>query len=285
MYYLKKNPLLKASYEACAQVREQLQETLADATAGLTFEPQEHRYFLGNKEMRSVSSVVEHFVPFDMEATARRTAVNPRHPLFGKSPEEIMAIWQQAGKEAADSGTLVHAFGEACYLYMLDREEEIEEEFRARITPDGLAALSPKEESVARWWNDMDWQRYAPIAKETRLVNPALGYAGTLDLLLWDLYNYTLALKDYKTNKDLDRWFGDMCIAPLTMIKSNDIGKYTIQQTLYTIALRMYGLTVSTNSLIWLKEDSYEERQLQMIYDKVIYYAVAEYMNSLNVKI
>ena len=281
MYLLKKNTQLISSYNAASKAREMALESISDSSEGLSFDAAEHRYFLGERELMSVSSVVEHFAPFDTQKVAARCAVNPKHPLYGKSIEEITEFWKQNGREAADAGTKVHAFGEACYLYMLDREDEIEEEYKTRITPDGLMAVDPKEESVARWWDDMDWSRYAPIAKETRIANPALGYAGTLDLLLFDLYNGTFALKDYKSNKDLDRWFREMCIPPLSMIKNNDIGKYTIQQTLYTIALRNCFLPVASNSLIWLKEEGYEERQLQMIYDRVIWYAVSEYIKSL----
>lgn len=282
MYFLKKNSILKESYDATQEIREKTLELISDSTAGLVFEPDEHRYFLGSREMRSVSSIVEHFAPFDKYGVAERCSANPRHEMYGKSVEEIIALWEESGRTAAAEGTKVHAFGEACYLYLIDREEEMEEKFRQRITPEGLEALTPKEAALAAWWDNHDWKRFVPIAKETRIVNPALGYAGTFDLLLYDKYNFTLYDKDYKTNKDLDKWYGEMCIPPLSMIKANDIGKYTIQQTLYTIALRNLSLCIGANNLIWLREDGYEERQLELGYDKVIEFAVREYLKTLN---
>ena len=282
MYLLTKNPILKDSYDATREVREQTLELLADSTAGLVFDPDEHRYYLGSRELRSVSSIVEHFAPFDKLGVAARCATNPRHEMYGKSIEEIIALWEENGRAAADDGTQVHAFGEACYLYLLDKEDEMDEAFRERITPGGLEARSPKEVSLARWWAEHDWVRFVPIAKETKVVNPALGYAGTFDLLLWDNYNFTLVDKDYKTNKDLDKWFGEMCRPPLSMLKANDIGKYTIQQTLYTIALRNLSLSVGGNNLVWLREDGYEERRLELQYDRVVEFAVREYLNSQN---
>lgn len=281
MYYLQKNAILTANYQATEPLRKQAEERLADSSAGLTFEPEEHRYFLGEREMRSVSSIVEHFAPFDAEVVAARCAVNPRHPLFGKSVEEIVQTWKESGRQAASAGTSVHAFGEACYLYLTGQEEQIDEEFRERITPYGLLAIEPKEESAAKWWAETNWNRYVPVAKETRIVNPWLGYAGTFDLLLYDIFNYCFAVKDYKSNKDLMRWFGDMLRPPLSMLKSNDIGKYTVQQTLYTIQLRNCGLVIGSNSLIWLKEDGYQEVDLSMKYDNIIHYAVQEYLKSV----
>ena len=278
MYHLKKSSAFTqtASLPGIIQVVSDANMRLADATAGLDFKPDEHRYFLNGREMRSVSSIVEHFAPFDSLSVAAKCSVNPKHEHYGKSPEEIVAIWQQAGREAADAGTKVHAFAEACYLYLAGRENEIEEAFRDRVTSEGLAAVKPKEEAVARWWAENDWQRYAVVAKETRIVNPVLGYAGTFDLLLYDMYNAGFAQKDYKTNKDLERWFGEMLIPPLSMIRSNDIGKYTVQQTLYTVVLRNIGLPVLSNELIWARDEGYRCVMLPMEYDKVIVWAVQQ---------
>ena len=282
MIYLERNAALTESWKATEKIRLDAMERLADSSAGLTFEPIEHRYFLGQREMKSVSSIVEHFAPFDAEKMAARAAVNPKHPLFGKTIEEIIGIWEENGRQAANAGTDVHAFGEACFLYMTGQEDMIGSDFYERIYPEGLMAISPKEISLARWWAEQDWNRFTPIAKETRLVNPELGYAGTFDLLLYDRFNTSFVQKDYKTNKDLEKWYGDMMSAPLTMLRSNDIGKYTLQQTLYTVELRNIGFPVSGNDLIWLKEENYIEVPLDMNYDKVITYAVKLYMENIN---
>ena len=279
MYLLKKNPVL-LSTSALPMVVETVMETnqrLADASAGLRFDPEPHKYYLGGRELRSVSSIVEHFAPFDAMATALRCSINPRHKHFGKKPEEIVALWAEEGRQAAEAGTKVHAFAEACCSYLCGREDEIDPEFRDRVTSEGLAAVTPKEEAVAMWWTEKDWSRYAVVAKETRVVNPSLGYAGTFDLLLYDLYNRNFRIDDYKTNKDLERWFGDYLLAPLSMIKSNDLGKYTVQQTSYTIVLRNIGLHVAANELIWAKEGGYHVYELPMEYDRVIQYAITDY--------
>jgi hypothetical protein len=280
MYYLKKNPVMlyTASLPMVEEVVKGTNQRLADASAGLTFDPEPHKYYLGGRELRSVSSIVEYFAPFDAMATAIRCSSNPRHKHFGKKPEEIVAIWSEEGRQAAEAGTKVHAFAEACCSYLSGREEEIESEFRDRVTSEGLAAVTPKEEAVAKWWADKDWSRYAVVAKETRVVNPTLQYAGTFDLLLYDLYNRNYRIDDYKTNKDLERWFGDYLLPPLAMIKSNDLGKYTLQQTSYTIVLRNIGLTVAANELIWATESGYRVYNLPMEYDRVIHYGISNYI-------
>ena len=276
MFHLQKNEFFTATAAAAAETLEWARRRLSDASEGLSFDPVPHRYYLHGREMTPVSTIVERFAPFDSGAMAARCAANPRHELYGKSAEEILALWEDKRDRAAEAGTKVHLFAESCCLFLQGREEQIDPQFRDRITAEGFAADEPKEEAVARWWAGFDWTRYAVVEAEARVVNPALGYAGTLDLLLFDLLKRTFPLKDYKTNEDLYKWYGDMMRPPLNMLKANDIGKYIVQQTLYSIQLRNIGLTVDENSLVWVKEDGCREVGLETRYDKVIGYAVSQ---------
>lgn len=288
MYVLRKNPIILASAEAAADTLRRARQRLADATEGLVFEPGEHRYLFAGRELRSVSSIVEHFAPFDTIATAKKCAANPKSQYFGQSIEEILNLWELKRDNAADAGTRLHAFGEACCSFLHDREDEIAPEYRERINDEGLVAVEPKEEALARWWAETDWDRFAVVAKETRVMNPGLRYAGTFDLLLYDRWNMGFAIKDYKSNEDLYKWYGDKLLPPLDQIKSNDVGKYTVQQTLYAIALKNIeiGRLVATD-LIWLKEDGYESVEFEfserdpheLKYEKLIAFAVKQLIN------
>lgn len=249
-------------------------EVLEDSSKGLVFEPTEHKYFLGSKEIPSVSSIVSYYAPFDAAGVALRCSKNPRHEHFGKSVDEILNIWEDKKNRSADAGTQVHAFGEACCLYRQGRIEEIEPEYLDRITFEGFEARTPKEEAVARWWDNLDLTRYVIIAKETRIVNPFLCYAGTFDLLLYDMVSESYLLRDYKTNEDLFKFFGEMLKAPLNMIKANDAGKYTLQQNLYKIQLENIGLNISDMTLLWLKPDGFCTEVHLKDYDKLIRYAM-----------
>lgn len=276
MFYLPKSPeAIQSCQEASAYI-DWARQRLNDASQGLEFNEEQHRYFFYGREMRSVSSIVEHFSPFDSEAAAKRVSKNPRHELFGKSVEEILAVWDDKARTAASAGTCIHAFGEACALWVTGNDDAIAPEFRDRITADGFAAESPKEISCALWWDQLNWKRYAFVAKETRVVNPMLGYAGTFDLLLYDKLNDYFCIRDYKTNEDLFKWFSEMLLPPLSMIKRNSVGEYTVQQNLYDINLCNLGIPTGDILLIWLKEDNFEEVQIDKRYQKVIEYAVKQ---------
>lgn len=276
MYLLRQNPTLleRLADPSVKAAVGRIRTLLADSSRGVVFDPVPHTYRIAGTEVPSVSSVVGRFHVFDDRAKAQQCSLNPRHPLYGHTPEEILSVWHDKRDRAAADGTAVHAFGEACFLYMCGRQDEIEEAFRDRITPEGLAAEKPKEESLARWWADCDWTRYVPVAKETVVYNPVLRYAGTFDLLLLDIPAGTALIKDYKTNEDLNRWFGDWLLPPLDCIKSNDEGKYTVQQNLYDIQVRNIGVPTGEPALIWLREDGYQEVPIPTRYQKLIAFAL-----------
>lgn len=247
---------------------------LEDSAHGLVFDAEQHRYYLGDRELRSVSAIVESYAPFDSLATAERCAKNKRHEMYGKDPQEIVAIWQRRADEAASAGSDVHEFCEACFLVKTGRADLLEDRYKARLTAEGLEASSPKEEAAARWWNALDMTRFIPVAKETRIVNPRHNYAGTFDLLLWDRMMQGYCIRDWKTNKDLFRWYGDMLRPPLSPIRADDHGKYTLQQNLYRISLENIGLPVISMELEWLRDDaSYQSVEIKD-YDSLIRFAM-----------
>lgn len=269
--------MLETSTAEASQAIALAAQLLGDSTAGLVFDAENHRYWLGNRELRSVSSIVESYAPFDTMAVAKRCSKNPRHELYGLPPEKIASIWKQKGEEAAENGTKLHAFGEACYMIKKGTPEEMDAAFWDRYdTTTGLEARDIKEEAVARWWETLDLDRYVLVAAETRIANPQYQYAGTFDLLLYDLAEHYYVQKDYKTNKDLFRWYGGHLRAPLSIIKDDDHGKYTLQQNLYRLELENLNLHVGRMDLIWIKEDgSLEEIPIED-YQQLIRYAMAE---------
>lgn len=266
-------PEIKPGSEADIACR-RAADLIADASAGLRFEHDEHRYFLGERELHSVSSIVEWFAPFDSLGVAKRCSRNERHEMFGKEPEEIVAIWEQRANEAAEAGTQMHEFGEACYLLKTGRETEIDAKYWDRIDNEGLEASNPKEEAIARWWDNLDLNRFIPVAKESRICNPVNGYAGTFDLLFWDRLTRSYALKDYKSNKDLFKWYGEHLRAPLTPIKKDDAGKYTLQQNMYRISLVNLSLNVGSMELIWARDDSSYQTVVIPEYEKLVRFAL-----------
>ena len=275
MSYVKNPPYWQSdSSSEAAMAVEKARQLIADSSCGLRFDEKEHRYYLGGAEVPCVSTIVKEYAPFDVLQKAKNCSKNPRHEHFGKTPEQILAIWEEKRDASAAAGTAVHAFGEACFLVKTGKADMVEDAFKDRLTDEGLVAMTPKEEAVARWWDDLDLERYVPVAKELRIVNPHLRYAGTFDLLLYDLAEHHYILDDYKTNADLFRDYGEKLRPPLNVIKANDYGKYTLQQNLYKIQLENIGINVKKVELIWLRDNGTYERVNIDDYMKLVTFAM-----------
>ena len=52
-----------------------------------------------------------------------------------------------------------------------------------------------------------------------------------------------------------------------------------IQQTLYTVQLRNIGLPVTSNELVWLRDEGYQAVALPMEYDRIITHATKKLNN------
>lgn len=270
MYYLQRRydiPAYQADSEAGNAVA-YARRAIADSSAGLQFYPETHSYYYGDKQIPCVSDILKYFAPFNTLGAAEGVSKNPNHELYGLPVEKIIEIWDEKKNRAADNGTKVHEFGEACYHFILNEDEQISDEFKDRLQPEGLLAVSPKEEAVAKWWAGLDLTRFVPVAKETRIFNPILQYAGTFDILFYDLQEHKYVLFDYKTNEALIKETktngkkppkSKMMIPPLACIPADNIGKYTLQQNLYEIQLRNIGIDVCNRVLIWVKETGCQE--------------------------
>lgn len=268
MYYLSRtnqiNLLTNKESEAW-RARASAIQLLNDSNRGLIFDQVEHKYYLGGRELDSVSTIKDEYGgEFDAEKMAIACSKNPKHKLYGMDPIKIQEMWTKYGEEAAKNGTKTHEFAEACFLCKEGNEQLIEGDMSQRCTAYGLAAATGKEIAAANWWDCLDLNRYVLVAKETQIVNPILEYAGTFDLLLYDLAYHHYVLKDYKTNNELFKDYGKRLKAPLSTIPANDHGKYTVQQNLYKIQLDNIGLYIGQMDLIWLHEDgSWQEVPIQ----------------------
>lgn len=277
MYFLKRKErpafLDNPESEACKAV-ETATTLLADSVKGVDFNAEIHEYSYSGRKIDCVSDIVEYYAPFDGYSIALGCSKNPKHEMYGWEVQAILDAWERKRDEAAEAGTQVHEYGEACFLYVSHREKEIEPKFRDRIMNEGFAAVGPKEEAVAKWWASLDTGRFVPVAKESILFNPVLLYAGTFDLLLYDLMKHYYVLKDYKTNEDLFKTHGGKLRAPLSPIKADNIGKYTLQQNLYRIQLENIGIHVGGMELLWLKNNSEVESVSINNYEPLIRFAM-----------
>lgn len=220
--------------EKLLKVRQDILEKFSD----LVFNEEKHTYFVGSRQYPSVSGILKNFSePFDPNAARRYAEKN------GFDESQVKLAWSGEGDIANANGHRVHLFGEEYvnwkYLGIGDKP--------VVSCKQSLGAL--------QFWNRLP-NRFYPIFTELRMYNEKLGYAGTADILCYDLKTDKLVIMDYKTNKSIINEYSSplLNIDPEYNLKQDNFGKYTLQFNLYQILLEELGYQVSGRILIWLRE-------------------------------
>ena len=225
----------------------------------IKFYPEPHIYTIDNIPSPSASTIISKFFPeFDSFSAASR--LNPNHELYGREVEEIVAIWDERGKTAANKGTFLHEQIENFYL---QQEYEKTEEFHLF-------------ESFVKENNHIN-----PYRTEWRIFDEQYHIAGTIDLISKNGNGYEMY--DWKRSKKVvnsinrepiknNQW--QIGVGQLADIDDTSYNRYCLQQSLYKYILeKNYGLKVSNMYLIVLypEYDRYYKVEVPYLHDKAEY--------------
>lgn len=254
---------------------EQIRKKILDSFSDLVFIDEGHKYFVGDRELTSVSVVTHHYKEefdsiLESKKTSDRNWDNPNSKYYRMTPEEILEQWKKKSEDACANGTAVHEFGESLFYYMTGQYDKILPDFRDRLTPDGgFESRSPKEDAALKFYKDIPICMI-PILAETKVYDKDLGYAGTFDILFY--YDSDLDVKhteksgllimDWKTNEDLFKNFkGQKLLYPFGGLDDMPLSLYKLQLSLYQICLENIGFHISGRRILWLKPEA--------VYDKI----------------
>ena len=249
----------------------QLRNKILNSFNELKFIEEGHRYFIGDKEMFSVSVVTHLFKKeFNSEIEAQKTYErnfnNKRSKYYQMTAEEILKQWKNKADEACALGTARHEFGESCFYYMTGQYDKILPAFKNRLREDGgFEAIYPEEVAVVKLYRDIP-KEVIPILAETKVYDEELGYAGTFDILFYfdsptnpDKSGFLIL--DFKTNEDLFKNFKDeKLLKPFTGLLDMPLSIYKLQLSLYENCLDRIGLKTIGRRILWLKPDGVYEK-------------------------
>jgi len=134
---------------------------------GLNFDKKNHRYFVGDKHMESVTQCIKSkFVPeFDTIYHAERIAKRE-----GKTVNEILKQWEKIANTACENGTSVHDYAEQYVNYVYFEGKE----------PRSFS----RQCKGAKKFIDTLPNHIIPVGTEIMMYSEAINKAGTCDLLL-----------------------------------------------------------------------------------------------------
>ena len=90
----------------------------------LVFVDEGHKYFLGDKELISVSVFAQQFEEV-FDTLAKATAYAAKN---GQTPEYWMDVWRLTNLKATTKGTQIHAYAEGLSWLNIDHPENIPED-------------------------------------------------------------------------------------------------------------------------------------------------------------
>lgn len=195
----------------------------------LNFDAETHTYTVGNKVLKSVTSLVEDCFPkFDADYWASRKA-----PALGVSPADLKASWERDARKARDLGTAMH--------------KKIEHYYLGNDTGDDGEAYAMFRHFAAA-------EQLFPFRTEWRIYLEDYGVAGTLDFLE-KRPDGTFNIYDWKRSKKLvgadgtilkHNRFGNKGLHPIGHIDDTPYFHYALQVSIYRFILETrYDITVN----------------------------------------
>lgn len=187
----------------------------------LIFDEENHIYTVDNQKYVSVTQNISRFFePFNMERISLRYALKNN-----LNQNDVIQMWKDRGKEAADFGTLVHKFIE-CKLLKIK-------------TP------KPKTEKEKVYFNHIvKWIKcflkyYRVVDVEKIVFSPEFRLAGMIDAIFQNKKTGKYLFLDWKTSKKIEfenKWHD--CINGLGEFQASSFNKFSFQLNSYLYVLR-----------------------------------------------
>lgn len=210
----------------------------------IIFDEPTHTYTVAGKECISVTTLLDRLSePFKEDYWAERCALNPKHELYGKSPEEIKVIWKVNNNKAKERGKYFHLFAEAVIKKEDYTRFDVPEELR---------------KGFLSYWNTIN-RTFNPgefeiIGLEQQMAMPSLGISGTTDGL-FQMGKHGLFIYDWKTNEKFTEDEPYYFLKPFHKFDKSKLSLYTFQTYIYKYILEEeYNIDISGARIVWLNE-------------------------------
>jgi ATP-dependent exoDNAse (exonuclease V) beta subunit len=215
----------------------------------IKFDANKHNYFLGDKELRSVTNFIKVFQkPFDRDRIAQRTATKEN-----RSVAEVLAEWEAAGERARILGTTVHSH----------IEKVLRGEQNGQLSLDPFLSLNTKLPEIAAF--DAFWSHLSPAVTCNRdriewvIGDTDLGLAGMVDAVFYSLDTGKYHIWDWKTGKfDLENQWENL-LKPFDYLSASKLNIYSLQVSLYRLIIeRNTGLELGDSYIVHLSANGYQ---------------------------
>ncbi len=198
---------------------------------GLTFDSENHRYYLKGGELVSVTKKISNYFPFNVDKVSKYIA-----DLNLTSQEEVLKEWDIIREEGSYFHDLVDKYFK-----------------KGRLKKEELKLIRPVLDFLEEY-------NFSVEASEARVFSEKYKIAGTVDLIARD-ESGKLFLIDWKTNRkviDKNSFFENASI-PFNEFPNNKFFVYSLQTSCYALILEEeYGIDIYDNRIVHIRDSGYE---------------------------
>ena len=187
----------------------------------IIFDEEKHSYTVEGTYYRSVTQNISRFFkPFNMKKISLDYAI--KHNLI---QNDVIQMWKDNGKEAADFGTFVHKYIECKLLKKKFKDLKTEKE-KVYIN------------HINNWFNK--FLKYFEIVDVEKIVFiPKFEFAETIDAIFKNIKTRRFVIIDWKTSKEItfeNKW--QNCINGLEKFDASSYNKFSFQLNTYLKILK-----------------------------------------------
>lgn len=241
---------------------------------GVTYHDEPHKYFLNNKELISVTTIIHKYQEeFNEEYWSKIKAEE-----YGLSQKEVIRAWRFINKKGTMKGSAIHDYAENLFLNKVFPypKELILNEFGFDPV---LEEYNITKEHVNKFHEDVRG-KLIPIRTEMIVYDEESLIGGMVDMLFYNIKAGEFQIWDWKTNKKFSTSFGNEenprhFLDKLYLLEDTDLEIYSLQLAMYKLIIeKNTGIKLGKSYVVWFshRNDNYKviETKNREYYAKMI---------------
>lgn len=243
----------------------------------ITFYDEPHKYYLGDKELISVTTIIHKYQKeFNEDYWS-----NYKGEQFSISQREILRAWEFINKKSTIKGSVIHDYVEN--IFQNKSYEYPKQLILKEFGFDPILVEYQKTKShIDKFYKD-SLGKLIPIRTEMVVYDRESLIAGMLDMLFYNIKAREFQIWDWKSNKDFTfEMKSRHLLNELFMLEDCDLEIYSLQLELYKkIIEKNTGLKLGKSYIVWFSHnnDNYqiiETKDRKYYVDVIINNRIAE---------
>jgi hypothetical protein len=226
----------------------------------IVFYDEPHKYFLGNKELISVTTLIHKY----QEEFNEDYWSNYKSEQFSISQREILRAWEFINKKGTIKGSTIHDYAEKLFLnkaYAYPKELILKEFGFDPV----INEYNTTKNHVDKFYNDVHG-KLIPIRTEMIVYDAESLIAGMVDMLFWNNKMKQFQIWDWKTNKEFTSEMKSRhLINDLYMLEDCDLEIYSLQLNLYKYIIeKNTGIKLGKSYIVWFSHNNESYRIIEI---------------------